>query len=55
MDREVIIPEEMREIFARAGYAPAVKVGDTIYIVGQVGRTRDLQVIDDPQEQFRAM
>ena len=55
MDREVIIPEEMREIVARAGYAPAVKVGDTIYVVGQVGRTRDLQVIEDPREQFRAI
>ena len=55
MDREVIIPEEMREIVSRAGYAPAVKVGDTIYVVGQVGRTRDLQVIEDPQEQFRAI
>jgi enamine deaminase RidA (YjgF/YER057c/UK114 family) len=55
MDRDVIIPEEMREIIARAGYAPAVKVGDTIYVVGQVGRTKDLQVIEDPQEQFRAM
>lgn len=55
MDREIIIPEEMREIVARAGYVPAVKVGDTIYVVGQVGRTRDLQVIEDPQEQFGAM
>lgn len=55
MDREIIIPEEMREIVARAGYAPAVNVGDTIYVVGQVGRTKNLQVIKDPQEQFRAM
>ncbi|GGG22862.1 MULTISPECIES: RidA family protein [Rhizobium] len=55
MDREVIIPEEMREIVDRAGYAPAVKVGATIYVVGQVGRTRDLQVIQDPREQFKAM
>ncbi|GGG13267.1 hypothetical protein GCM10010924_48030 [Rhizobium wenxiniae] len=55
MDREVIIPEEMREIVVRAGYAPAVKVGDTIYVVGQVGRTKDLQVIQDPHEQFTAM
>jgi hypothetical protein len=34
VDREIIIADEMREIVARAGYAPAVKVGDTIYIVG---------------------
>jgi enamine deaminase RidA (YjgF/YER057c/UK114 family) len=45
MDREVITPEEMRETVDRAGYAPAVKVGATIYVAGQVGRTRDLQLI----------
>ncbi|WP_049731395.1 RidA family protein [Rhizobium ecuadorense] len=55
MDREIIIPDEMQEIVSRAGYAPAVKVGDTIYVVGQVGRTKDLKVIHDPSEQFRAM
>ena len=45
----------MREIVSRAGYALAVKVGDTIYVVGQVGRTEDLEVIHDPYEQFGAM
>ena len=55
MDREIIIPEEMREIVNRAGYAPAVKVGHTIYVVGQVGRNKELEVIDDPAEQFAAM
>ena len=55
MDREIIIPDEMQEIVSRAGYAPAVKVGDTIYVVGQVGRTKDLKIIHDPSEQFRAM
>ncbi|MDQ0133913.1 enamine deaminase RidA (YjgF/YER057c/UK114 family) [Neorhizobium galegae] len=55
MDREIIIPNEMQEIVSRAGYAPAVKVGGTIYVVGQVGRTKDLEIIHDPSEQFRAM
>jgi enamine deaminase RidA (YjgF/YER057c/UK114 family) len=55
MDREIIIPEDMREIVNRAGYAPAVKVGHTIYVVGQVGRNKELEVIDDPAEQFAAM
>ncbi|WP_309778721.1 RidA family protein [Agrobacterium sp. SORGH_AS_0440] len=45
----------MQEIVSRAGYAPAVKVGDTIYVVGQVGRTKDLDIIHDPSKQFRAM
>jgi enamine deaminase RidA (YjgF/YER057c/UK114 family) len=51
-DREIIIPDSMKLIVERAGYAPAVKVGDTLYCAGQVGRTPDLQVILDPEEQF---
>ncbi|MBK1842086.1 RidA family protein [Azospirillum sp. YIM B02556] len=53
-DREIIVPESMRGIVERAGYAPAVKVGRTVYVVGQVGRTRELEVIPDPAEQFAA-
>lgn len=51
-EREIIIPEAMRPIVERAGYAPAVKVGDTLFCAGQVGRTSDLQVIEDPEQQF---
>lgn len=52
--REIIIPPAMQTIVERAGYAPAVKVGDTLYCAGQVGRTADLQVIEDPEQQFLA-
>jgi enamine deaminase RidA (YjgF/YER057c/UK114 family) len=51
-EREIIIPEAMRPIVERAGYAPAVKVGDMLFCAGQVGRTSDLQVIEDPEQQF---
>ena len=53
-DREIIVPESMRAIVERAGYAPAVRVGEIVYVVGQVGRTSDLTVIEDPAEQFAA-
>ncbi|MGY2202642.1 RidA family protein [Pseudomonas gingeri] len=53
-DREIIIPESMRPIVERAGYAPAVKVGATLYCAGQVGRTAQLEVIADPEAQFVA-
>ncbi|QNB15075.1 RidA family protein [Paraburkholderia tropica] len=53
-DREVIIPPAMQRIVEHAGYAPAVKVGATVYCAGQVGRTADLDVIADPEAQFRA-
>lgn len=53
-DRQIIVPDEMRLLYQQAGYAPAVKVGKTLYCAGQVGRTPDLTVIEDPQKQFLA-
>lgn len=53
-EREIIIPESMRNIVERAGYAPAVRVGEMLYVVGQVGRTAAMEVIADPAEQFAA-
>ncbi|WP_440857026.1 RidA family protein [Pseudomonas syringae] len=53
-DRELIIPPTMQSIMDRAGYAPAVRVGDTLYCAGQVGRTRDMEVILNPEAQFIA-
>ncbi|MFM0738750.1 RidA family protein [Paraburkholderia xenovorans] len=53
-DREIIVPDGMEQIVERAGYVPAVKVGTTVYCAGQVGRTRELEVIQDPEAQFIA-
>ncbi|MGE8679705.1 MAG: RidA family protein [Achromobacter marplatensis] len=53
-DRQIILPDSMKTLADRAGYAPAVKVGHTVYCAGQVGRTPDLQVIPDPEAQFAA-
>lgn len=53
-DRTIIIPPFQQIIADRAGYAPAVMVGDTLYCAGQVGRTADLEVIQDPERQFLA-
>jgi enamine deaminase RidA (YjgF/YER057c/UK114 family) len=53
-DREIIVPHGMELIVERAGYAPAVKVRTTVYCAGQVGRTRELEVIHDPEAQFVA-
>ncbi|GLH21452.1 hypothetical protein BR1R3_41940 [Pseudomonas atacamensis] len=53
-DRQIIVPDGMRLIYERAGYAPAVKVGKTLYCAGQVGRTPELSVIEEPEQQFLA-
>jgi len=53
-DRKIIMPPSMQALAERAGYAPAVLVGNTLYCAGQVGRTADVQVISDPEAQFIA-
>jgi enamine deaminase RidA (YjgF/YER057c/UK114 family) len=53
-DRQIIVPASMQLLADRAGYAPAVKVAKTLYCAGQVGRTADLTVIEDPEQQFLA-
>lgn len=53
-DRRIILPDAMKTLADRAGYAPAVKVGNTVYCAGQVGRTAELEVIADPHAQFAA-
>ncbi len=52
--RQIIIPASMANIVERAGYVPAVEVGSTLYCAGQIGRTPELEVIHDPEQQFVA-
>lgn len=54
IDRQVIIPHAMRPIVERAGYAPAVRVDNLVFCAGQIGRTANLEVVEDPEEQFIA-
>ncbi len=42
----------MQNLVERFGYAPGVRVGDTLYVSGQVGRDEQLQVIEDPAAQI---
>lgn len=50
--REDITPRDMRNIRQRFGYSPGVKVGNTLYIAGQVGRDTDLHVVEGKEAQF---
>lgn len=52
--REVVVPDGMRLLVERVGYAPAVRAGNILFCAGQVGRTADLNVIEDPERQFEA-
>ena len=50
--RESIIPDEMRNVHDRFHYSPGVKVGNTLYMAGQLGRDENFNVIPDPEAQI---
>ena len=50
--REVIIPQGMEILYEKYHYCPGIKVGNTLYISGQVGRDENLQVVDGVEAQF---
>lgn len=50
--REVIIPKGMEILYEKYHYCPGIKVGNTLYISGQVGRDENLQVVEGVEAQF---
>lgn len=52
MSRKVILPEGMEILYEKYHYCPGVKVGNTLYISGQVGRDENLQIVEDTEAQF---
>ncbi|MEM9278635.1 MAG: Rid family hydrolase, partial [Pseudomonadota bacterium] len=50
--RKVIIPKGMENIYETYHYAPAIQIGDTVYLSGQVGRDENLKVVDGTENQF---
>ncbi|MBR8230079.1 RidA family protein [Burkholderia vietnamiensis] len=51
-NREAIIPAGMESVYDRIGYAPAIKVGDTVYVSGQIGRDAAMQLIEGREAQI---
>ena len=50
--REIIIPKGMEILVDKFHYAPAVKVDNTLYIAGMLGRDENLQVIEGAEAQY---
>jgi enamine deaminase RidA (YjgF/YER057c/UK114 family) len=50
--REVIIPKGMEILYEKYHYCPGIKIGNTLYIAGQVGRDENMQVVTEPEAQF---
>lgn len=51
-NREAIIPAGMEAVYEKIGYAPAIKVGDTVYLSGQIGRDAAMQLVEDRDAQI---
>ncbi|MEM9473347.1 MAG: RidA family protein [Pseudomonadota bacterium] len=51
-ERRVIIPPGLEKVYDTFHYAPGIVVGDTLYISGQVGRDKDLNVVEGAEAQF---
>lgn len=52
LDRTVIVPKGMEILYERYHYCPGIKIGNTLYIAGQVGRDEKMQVVTEPEAQF---
>lgn len=50
--REVIIPKGMEILYEKFHYCPGIKIENTLYISGQVGRDENLQVVEEIEAQF---
>lgn len=50
--REVIVPKGMEVLHERYRYCPGIKIGNTLYIAGQVGRDENMQVVTETEAQF---
>ena len=52
VERSNIIPIGMEAVYDDIHYSPAVRVGRTIYISGQIGRDEHLNVVSDNEAQI---
>ena len=51
-DRQAIIPKGMEAVYDNIHYAPAVRVGNTLYISGQIGRDENMKLVEEREAQF---
>ena len=50
--REAIIPKGMEAVYEKIHYAPGVRVGDTLYVSGQIGRDAQMRLVEDHEAQI---
>ena len=50
--KQIIIPDQLRLPAERFNYSPGIKVGNTLYMAGQVGRDAEMNVVEETEAQF---
>ncbi len=51
-ERKAIVPAGMEAVYEKIHYAPAVKVGSTVYVSGQIGRDTDMKLVEAREAQI---
>lgn len=51
-ERQAIVPPGMEAVYEKIKYAPAVKVGNTVYVSGQIGRDANMELIEEREAQI---
>lgn len=51
-ERKAIVPVGMEAVYEKIRYAPAVRVGKTIYVSGQIGRDASMRLVEEREAQI---
>ncbi|AUT61717.1 RidA family protein [Paraburkholderia terrae] len=51
-ERKAIVPDEMEAVYEKIRYAPALKVGNTLYVSGQIGRNAAMELVEGREAQI---
>ena len=51
-DRQAIVPAGMAAVYEKIHYAPAVRVGRTVYVSGQIGRDAQMRIVEGSEAQI---
>ncbi|SAL05704.1 endoribonuclease L-PSP [Caballeronia arationis] len=51
-ERKAIVPTGMEAVYEKIRYAPAVKVGNTVYVSGQIGRDANMKLVEEREAQI---
>ncbi|HKR43040.1 MAG TPA: RidA family protein [Paraburkholderia sp.] len=51
-ERKAIVPDGMEAVYEKIRYAPALKVGNTLYVSGQIGRNAAMELVEGREAQI---